>query len=50
MGEGGGFPRVQAVMSLVSPEWLVACPSTKGAPKNELTNLSIGWMEIRMSN
>jgi hypothetical protein len=33
MGEGGGFPRVQVVMSLVSPRLLVACPSTKGAPK-----------------
>jgi hypothetical protein len=31
MGEGGGFPRVRAVMSLVSPRLLVACPSTKGA-------------------
>jgi hypothetical protein len=39
MGEGGGFPRVQAMMSLVSPRLLVACPSTKGAPESELTNL-----------
>ncbi len=31
MGEGGGFPRVQAMVSLVSPELPVACPSTKGA-------------------
>jgi len=31
MGEGGGFPQVRAVMSLVSPRLLVACPSTKGA-------------------
>jgi hypothetical protein len=29
MGEGGGFPRVRAVVSLVNPELLVACPSTK---------------------
>jgi hypothetical protein len=29
MGEGGGFPRVRAVVSLVSPELPVACPSTK---------------------
>ncbi len=29
MGEGGGFPRVRAVVSLVSPELLVVCPSTK---------------------
>jgi len=30
-GEGGGFPQVQAVMNLVSPSLLVACPSTKSA-------------------
>jgi hypothetical protein len=39
MGEGGGFHRVRAVVSLVSPESLVACPSTKGAPESDLTNL-----------
>jgi hypothetical protein len=32
MGEGGGFPRVWAVVSLVSSKSLVACPSTKGVP------------------
>jgi hypothetical protein len=42
MGEGGGFPRIRAVVSLVSPELPVACPSTKGAPKSELTNLLVG--------
>jgi hypothetical protein len=31
MGEGGGFRRVRAVVSLVSPKSPVACPSTKGA-------------------
>jgi hypothetical protein len=30
-GEGGGFPQVQAVVSLVSPNLPVACPSTKSA-------------------
>jgi hypothetical protein len=30
MGEGGGFPRVQAVVSLVSPKLPMACPSIKG--------------------
>jgi hypothetical protein len=50
MGEGGGFPRVQAVVSLVSLKSFVACPNTKGAPKNELTNLLVGWMQIRVSN
>ncbi len=43
MGEGGGFPRVRAVVNLVSPELPVACPSTKGAPKSELTNLLVGF-------
>jgi hypothetical protein len=32
MGEGGGFLRIWGVMSLVSPELLMVCPSTKGAP------------------
>jgi hypothetical protein len=32
MGEGGGFPRVRAVVSLMSPKLLVVCPITKGAP------------------
>jgi hypothetical protein len=31
-GEGGGFPQVRAVVSLVSSSLLVACPSTKGVP------------------
>jgi hypothetical protein len=50
MGEGDGFPRVQAgdsfsslsyciaMVSLVSPKSPVARPSTKGAPESELTN------------
>ncbi len=28
-GEGGGFPQVQVVVSFVSSNLLVACPSTK---------------------
>ncbi len=44
MGEGGGFLRVRAVVSLVSPESPVAYPNTKGVPKSELTNLLVGWM------
>ncbi len=32
MGEGGGVPRVQVVVSFVNPKSLVACLSTKGAP------------------
>jgi hypothetical protein len=42
MGEGGGFPQVWAMVSLVSPELPVACPCTKGALESELTNLSVG--------
>jgi hypothetical protein len=37
MGESGGFLRVQAVMSLVSPESPMACPSIKGVIEGELT-------------
>jgi hypothetical protein len=48
--ESGGFPRVRAMVSLVSPELLVACPSTKGAPESELTKLLIGLMHVRISN
>jgi hypothetical protein len=49
MGEGGGFPRVRAVVSQVSLELPVACPSTKGAPKCELTNLLVSLMQVRIS-
>jgi hypothetical protein len=30
MGEGGGFPRVRAVVNQVNPRSPVACPNTKG--------------------
>jgi hypothetical protein len=50
MGEGGGFPQVWAVVSLVSLGSPVACPSTKGVPKSELTNLLVGLMQIRVNN
>jgi len=50
MGEGGGFPQVRAVVSLVSPELPVACPSTKGAPECKLTDLLVGLMQVRVSN
>jgi hypothetical protein len=49
MGEDGGFPRVRAMVSLVSPKLLVAYPSTKGAPESELTNLLVGLMQVRVS-
>jgi hypothetical protein len=50
MGEGDDFPQVQAVMSLVSPKLLVACPTIKGVPKCELTNLLVSLMQVRVSN
>jgi len=50
MGEGGGFPRIRTVVSFVSPELLVACPSTKSALESELTNLLVGLMQVRVSN
>jgi hypothetical protein len=49
MREGGGFPRVQAVVNQVSPELPMACPSTKGALKCELTNLLVGLMQVLVS-
>jgi hypothetical protein len=50
MGEGGGFPWIQVVVSLVSLGSPMACPCTKGVPESELTNLLVGWMQIRVSN
>ncbi len=49
MGEGGGFPWVQAVVNLVSPKLPVACPNIKGAPEMVLTNLLVGLMQVRVS-
>jgi hypothetical protein len=40
MGEGGGFPQIRAM----------TCPSTKGALENELTNMLVGLMQVRVSN
>jgi hypothetical protein len=50
MGEGGGFPQVRAVVSLVSPELPVACLSIKGAQESDLINLLVGLMQVRVSN
>jgi hypothetical protein len=50
MGEGGGFSKVWAVVSLVSPKLPVVCLNTKGALECELTNLLVGLMQVRMSN
>jgi len=50
MGEGGGFPRIRAVVNLVSPELPVAYRNIKGAPKSELTNLLVGLMQVWVIN
>jgi hypothetical protein len=50
MGEGGGFPRIPAMMSLVSLELFVVCPSTKDVSESELTNLLVGLMQVQVSN
>jgi hypothetical protein len=50
MGEGGGFPRVRAVVSLVSPKSPVVCLSNKGAPESDLTNWVVGLMQVQVSN
>jgi hypothetical protein len=41
MGEGGDFPQVRAVVSLVSPGSPVTCPSTEGAPKSDLMQVEL---------
>jgi len=49
MGESGGFFGVRAVVSQVSTKLPVVCPSTKGVLENELTNLLVGLMQVRVS-
>jgi len=46
MGEGGGFPRVRAMVNLVHSKLHVACPNTKGALESDLTNLLVGLMQV----
>jgi hypothetical protein len=43
MGEGGGFPRVQAVGESSESVLPVACPNTKSDFECELINLLVGW-------
>jgi hypothetical protein len=50
MGEGGGFSRARVVVSLVNPKLPMACLSTKGVLKCELTNLLVGLMQVQVSN
>jgi len=38
------------VVSLVSPESPMACPSTKDGLEVELTNLLVGLMQVRVNN
>ncbi len=42
-GEGGGFPRVRAVVNQVSPRLPVACPNTKKNAEWVLTNLLVDF-------
>jgi len=46
MKEGGGFPRVWAVVNHVSLELLMAYPNTEGVPKSDITNLLVGLMQV----
>jgi hypothetical protein len=41
MGEGGGFPRIRAVVSQVNPRLLVACSNTKVCKMS--FNQLVGW-------
>jgi len=50
MGESGGFLRIQAMVSLVNPESPVASLSTNDALEDELTNLLLGLMQVRVNN
>jgi hypothetical protein len=38
------------MVNLMNPQLPVACPSTEGAPKSELTNLLVGLMQVKVSN
>ncbi len=49
MGEGGAFPWIRPVVSLMRLELPVACPNIKGAPESELTNLLVGLMQVWVS-
>jgi len=43
------LPRVQAMVTQVSPELPKACPNTKGVPESELTDLLVGLMQVRVN-
>ncbi len=48
-GEGGGFPRIRAVVSHVSLGSPMVYPSTESALECELTNLLVGLMQVRVT-
>jgi len=37
------------MVSQMSPKLPVACPSTKGVPECDLTNLLVGLMQVRVN-
>ncbi len=43
MGEGGGFPRVRAVVASCEFVLPVTCPNTKSDSECDLTNLLVGF-------
>ncbi len=49
MGEGGGFPRVKVVVSHVNPRSPMACLNIESALEYELTNLLVGFMQVRIT-
>jgi hypothetical protein len=48
-GEGGGFPQVQAMVSLVNPCLLVVCPCTKMF-QLRINQLVVWFLQVHMSN
>ncbi len=46
MGEGGFFPQVRVMVSLMNPRLLVVRPRTTGALEGELINLLVGLMQV----
>jgi len=49
MVEGGGLPRVRAVVSQMSPKLHATYFNTKGVSESELTNLLVSLMQVRVS-
>ncbi len=48
-GEGGGFPQVRVVVSLVSPRLPVTLPSTKSAPTMP-SPPCVGFVQVRVNS